>query len=94
MKLSQKGTRALAAAVSTAKEFLQTNHKSVANGEEVEGDDVALDNEKGTRDIADWIGRTCKPFSSNKDEEAEVEEKDVGATQKSKKDNSNIDEYK
>ena len=73
MKLSQKGTRALAAAVSTAKEFLQTNHKSVANGEEVKEDDETVDIEKHKRDNAEWINRPHKSPSSNKDKDAERE---------------------
>ena len=51
-----------------AEEFLKSNHKSVANGEEVEEDDSTLDSERRKRDIADWIGRPREPSSSNEDE--------------------------
>ena len=92
MTLTQKVTRA-AAAADTAKEFLQYYHKSVVNGKEVEEDDATLDSKKRKRYIADWIGRHLKTPPSNEDEEAEVEEEDVGATQSSTEDNSPIEEY-
>ena len=60
-----------AAASATAEEFLKYDHKSVANGEEVEEDDSTSDSEKRKRDIADWIGRPREPPLRNKDEEAE-----------------------
>ena len=54
MTLTRNRTRA-AAAATAAKEFLQSDHKSVANGEEVEQDDTTSDSNKRQRDIADWI---------------------------------------
>ena len=71
MTVTRKGTKE-AAAAATDEEFLQSNQESVANGEEVEEDDSASDSEKRERDIADWIGRSREPPSSNKDKEAEV----------------------
>ena len=68
MTLTLKGTRA-AAVAATAKYFLQSYHKSVANSKEVAEDDATSDREKHERDIMDWIGRPCKPASSNEDEE-------------------------
>ena len=65
MTITRKVTKA--AAVSTAKEFLQSDHKSVANGEEIEEDDATSDGEKRERDIADWIVQLCKPPLSDKD---------------------------
>ena len=59
------------AAAATAKEFLQSKHETVANGEEVEEDDSTSDSEKRKRDTTDWIGRPCEPPSSNEDKEAE-----------------------
>ena len=56
MTLTRKGKRA-AASASTAEEFLQSDHESVANGKEVEEDDAILDSEKRKRYIADWIGQ-------------------------------------
>ena len=70
MTLTQKVTRA----ASTAEEFLQSDHKSVANNEEVEEYDETSDSKKHKKNIAYWIGRTCKPPSSNNDKEAEVKE--------------------
>ena len=46
------------------------------------------------RDITDWIGRPHEPPSRNKDEEAEGEKYDVGATQALTEENSPINEYK
>ena len=80
-------------AATTANFFLQSNHKRVANSKEVEEDDSTSDGKKRERDIADWIGRPCKPPSINKDEEAEGEEEDIGAAQASTEYNSPIDEY-
>ena len=54
MTLTRKVTRA-AAAAATDKEFLQSDHKSVENGEEVK-EDATLDSKKRKRDISDWIG--------------------------------------
>ena len=71
MTVTRKGTR-VAAAAATAEDFLQSDHKSVANGEEVEEDDATSDSEKRKRDIAEWIARPLKPPSSNEEEEAEV----------------------
>ena len=51
MTLTRKGTR-VAAAADMAKDYLQSNHKSVADGEEVEEDDETSDSEKRNRDIA------------------------------------------
>ena len=53
-----------------AEEFLQSNHKSVANGEEVEENEAISDSKKRDRDIADWISRSCKPPWSNKNKES------------------------
>ena len=78
MTLTQKVTRTAAA---TAEEFLQSDHKSVADGEEVEEYDATSDSKKCKRDISDWTSRPCKPPSSNEDEEAEDKEEDVKATQ-------------
>ena len=83
MTLKQNVTTAAAAAAATAEEFLQSDHQSVANGKEVEEDDATLDSKKRERDIVDWIGRPRKPPLSNKDEETEGKEEDVGATQAS-----------
>ena len=54
MTLIQKGTRA-AELVATAEEFLQSDHESVADYEEVKEDDKTLDREKHERDITEWI---------------------------------------
>ena len=96
MTKTQKVTRAAAAAMATAtaKEFLKFDHESVVDGKEVEEDDASLGKEKRKRDIADWIGRPCKPPSSNKYEEAESEEEYVGATQSSTEDKSLIEKNK
>ena len=56
MTVTRKGARE-AAAAATSKEFLNSDHKSVANGEELEEDDSTSDIKKRERDIADWIGR-------------------------------------
>ena len=50
MTLTLKGTRA-AAVAATAKYFLQSYHKSVANSKEVEEDDATLDSDKHNIDI-------------------------------------------
>ena len=50
MTLTRKVKRAVATA--RAKEFLQSDHKIVANREEVKKDDETLDIEKRKRDIA------------------------------------------
>ena len=92
MTVTRKGTRE-ATATATAEEFLQSDHESVANGEEVEEDDSTLDSKKCKRDIANWIGRSHKPPSRNEDKEAEGEEEDVGTTQASTEDNSPIEKY-
>ena len=92
MTVTRKGTRE-ATAAAKAEEFLQSDHESVTNGEEVEEDDSTSDSKKCKRDIADWIGRYHKPPSRNEDEEAEGEEEDVGATQSSTEDNSPIEKY-
>ena len=52
MTLTKKGTRAAGTAV-TAEEFLQSDHESVANGEEIEGKKATSDSKKRKRDIAD-----------------------------------------
>ena len=62
MTVTQNGTRE-AETAATAEEFLQSGHKSVANGEEVEEYDSTLDSKNRERDIADWIGQTRKPPS-------------------------------
>ena len=82
MTLIQKGTRA-AELVATAEEFLQSDHESVADYEEVKEDDKTLDREKHERDITEWISWPHKPPSSNKDEEAEVKEEYASATKAS-----------
>ena len=64
MTLTRKENRE-ASAAATAKEFLQSDHKSVANSKEVEEDDPTLDSEKREKDIVDWIGRPRKPPSSH-----------------------------
>ena len=92
MTVTRKGTRE-AAAAATTKEFQKCDHKSVANGKKEEEEDSTLDSEKRQRDIEDWISRPREPPLRNKDEEAKVEEEDVGATQASTEDNSPIDEY-
>ena len=92
MTLTQKGTRAEAAA--TAKEFLQSDHEIVVNGEEVEEYDATPDSKKSERDIADLISRPRKPPPSNKDEDAEGDEGYFGATQASTEENSPINKYK
>ena len=74
-------------------EFLKSDHKSVANGEEIEEDNSNLDSKKRERDIAYWIGRPCKPPLSNEDKEDEGRKRDVGSTQASTDYNSPIDEY-
>ena len=79
--------------MATAKEFLQSDHESVVNDEEVEEDDATLDIKKRKRDIAEWIVQPRKPPSRNEDEESEGDKEDFGATQASKEDNSSIDEY-
>ena len=76
MTLTRKGTRAAA----TAEDILQSNHKSVASGEEEKEDDENLESEKREKDIAEWIDRPLKLASSNEDEEDEDEEEDAGAT--------------
>ena len=60
MTVTQKGTRE-AAAAATAKEFLQSDHESVANGKEVEEDYATLDSRKREREIMNWIGQPRKP---------------------------------
>ena len=92
MTLTRKGRRATAAEATT-EQFLKFDHKSVAEGEEVEEDDATSDSEKRKRDIADWIGGPCKTPSSNKDKESEGEEEDVSATQASTEENYSINEY-
>ena len=92
MTLTQKGTRAEAAAAATAEEFLKQDHKIIANDEEVKEYDENLDSENRERDIAEWIDLHRKQSSRNKDKEAEGKEGDVGGTQASKEDNSPIDE--
>ena len=82
MTVTRKGKRA-AASASTAEEFLQYDYKSIANSKEVQEDDATSDSKKRERDIADWIFRPREPPSSNKYEEAEGEEEDVGYTQAS-----------
>ena len=72
-----------AALASTAEEFLQSDHESIENGEEVEEDYENLDSKKRKRDIADWIIRPRKSPSRNEVEETECKEEDVGATQAS-----------
>ena len=74
----------------TAKEYLKSDHKSVANGKEVEENDATLDSKKRKRDIADCINRPRKLSSSNEDKEAEGKEEDVSATQASIEDNPPI----
>ena len=69
MTLTQKGTRA-AVAAAMAEDFLQSDHKRVANSEEVKDDDEFSDSKKCERDIAEWIVRPRKPPLSNRDEEA------------------------
>ena len=86
MVVTRKGTGASAAA-GTADEFLQFDHKSVANGKEIEEDDPTLDIKNCERYIVDWIGRPHKPPSSNEGEEYEGKEEEFGATQASTKDN-------
>ena len=61
--------------MATDEEFLQSDHKSVANSEEVREDDATSDSEKRERDTAEWIGRPRRPPSSNDDEEAEGRKK-------------------
>ena len=90
MTLIWKGTRA--AAANMAKEFLQFDHKSAANGEEVKENYETLDSNKHERDIAEWTGRPRNPSSSNEEEGAEGKEEDVGVAQSSTEDNSPIDE--
>ena len=92
MTLTQKETRA-AAAAATAKYFLKSNHEIVANSEEVKEYEETLDSQKCEREIVEWISRPRKPPSSNEYNEAEGEEEDVGATQYSADDNSQVDEY-
>ena len=92
MTVTRKGTRE-AAAVATSEEFQKSDHKIVVNGKEEEEEDSTSDREKRKRNIADCIGRPSKPPSRNKDEGAEVEEEDFGATQASTEENSPIDEY-
>ena len=72
------------------KDFLQSDHKSVTNSEEVEEDGVTSDSEKRDRDITDWIVEPYKPPSSSKNEKAEGKEEDVSATQASTGDKSSI----
>ena len=64
MKITQKGTR-VEAESTTAEEFLQSEHESVAKGEEVEEYDASLDSEKRERDISDWIVQPNKTPSRN-----------------------------
>ena len=90
MTLIQKGTRA-ATAAATGEEFLQSDHKSVANGKEVKENEETSDIEKRKRYIAEWIGRPHKPPPSNEDKKTEGKEEDVGATQVSKEGKSPID---
>ena len=52
-----------------------------------------MDNDESERDTVECIGRLQRLPSSNKDEESEVKEEDVGATQASTEYNSPIDEY-
>ena len=80
MTLTQKVTRA-APAAATAEEFIQSDHKSVANREEVKEDDETLESKKPKRDIVEWIGQPRKPPSSNNAEKAKGKEEDVGSTQ-------------
>ena len=89
MTITKEVTRAAAAA--TAKEFLQSDHKSVTNGKKLEEDYATSESKKRERDTADWIGWARKLPLSNKDEEAEGEEEYVGATQSSTENNSPID---
>ena len=58
MELTRKETRA--AAATTAKQLLPSDHERVAKDEEVEEDDATLDSEKREKDITDWIGRPRK----------------------------------
>ena len=82
MTLTRKQTRAAAAAAATKpKEFLQSDHRSVANNEEVKEDDETPDSEQREIDIAEWMGWPQKLPSRNEDEEAEKKEEDIGSTQ-------------
>ena len=92
MTVTLKGKRA-AAASATAEECLQSKHKSVAKGKEVEEDDATSDSKKRKRDIADWIGQHREPPSINSDGEAEGKEKDAVATQESTEYKSSIEKY-
>ena len=74
-----------------SEEFLQSDHKSVANRKEVKENYENSDSQKRERDTAEWIGRPHIPPSSNKDEEDEGKEEYVGATQASTEDNSLTD---
>ena len=86
--MAQKGTRATATA-DTAKEYLQSDHESVANCKE-EGEDENLDIKKRKRDIAEWVVQPRKLPFSNEDKEAEGREEEVGPTQASTEYNSPI----
>ena len=83
----------MAAAAATAEYFLQSDYESVIHGKEVEEYDATSYIKKRERDIAYWIDRPRKPPSSNKYEEAEGKEEDVGATQDSTEDNYPIGKY-
>ena len=69
MKLTQKVTRAAAAA--TAKYIPQSYHEIIASGEEEKDDGKNSDSEKREKDIAEWISQPIKQPSSNEDEEYE-----------------------
>ena len=77
----------------TAKEFLQSDHESIANGKKVKEEDETLDSENRGRGIAEWISRLRKPLSSNKDGEAEGKEEEVSSTQASTEEKPPINEY-
>ena len=56
MTLTQKGTRA-AAATATAKDFLQSDQEILVSSKKVKENDETLGNDKGKREIAEWIRR-------------------------------------
>ena len=78
MTLTQKGTRATAAAA-TAEDILKSYPKTVASGKKEKEDEENLESKKRDRAITEWISRPSKLPSHNEDKEYEDEIEYVGA---------------
>ena len=79
MTLTQKVTRAAAAAAATVKDILQSDLEIVASVEEEREDDEYLERKERDKSIVEWIVRPLKPLSRNEDEEDEDKEEYAGA---------------